>query len=239
MRLVAAALVLALGAAPIAAQRVETLWSLGVRAPIGGELVVPVPIPAQVGFASLPTSFSETTGIVVGADARISLIGALGLRTGLSVTRAQRVIERGPVAGCRRCSTTLVSGLLGVSLRQPISARLQVEAAVGGELIHLGGEAYAQPLDVHTGANVVPTGRVVGGTNASLGSVLALRRAGAIRLDGRLRRYHITSRWTDPARMVNNPGAIESRPYTDLLVTIGWSPRAIGAPSGRSARVLR
>ena len=225
MRIVVALFVLALSAPPVAAQRVETNWSIGVRAPIGGELVVPVPLPAPIGFASLPTSLSETTGIVAGADARIPLIGALGLRTGLSVSRAQRVIERGPVAGCRRCSVTLVSGLLGVSLRQPITARLHVEAGVGGELIHLGGEAYSKPLDVLTGADVVPSSRVVGGTNASLGSVLALQRAGAIRLDATLRRYHITSRWSDPAVMVNNPGEIESRPYTDLLVTIGWSPR--------------
>lgn len=214
----------AIGAAPLAAQRIEPSLYFGVRAPVGGELIVPVPVPATVGFLSVPRTFSETNGTVMGASARVRLRGALGLNTGVAVVMAGRFSESPGVRACRKCASTLVSGLVGLGVRHPLTARLRVEAAVGGELIHLGGEAYAEPLDVGAAADIVPTRRFVGGTNASLGSVLSLRRGGAIRLNAQWRRYHITSRWTDPT-FDQAADAIVSRPYTDLLLTIGWSPR--------------
>ena len=225
MRVLVPVLAAAISAAPLASQRVEPILYFGVRLPVGGELVVPVPIPAVMGFRSIPRTFSEAHGTVVGVSARVQLLGALGLKTGVAVTMAERISDAPGFTVCRKCATTLVSGLLGLAVRHPVTARLRVEAAVGAELIHLDGEVYAEPLDVLAVADIVPTRRFVGGTNASLGSVLSLRRAGAIRFDAQWRRYHITSRWTDQTYGAI-AGTIESSPYTDLLLTIGWSPPA-------------
>ncbi len=212
-------------AAPVEAQRVEPSVYFGMRASVGGQVIVPVPAPASSGFLSIPRTFRETSGTIVGASARVRLLGALGLNTGVAVAMANRLSESPDATLCRKCSSTLVSGLLGLAVRHPLTTRLLVEAGVGGELIHLGGDAYAEPLDVLASADVVPTRRVVGGTNASLGSVLSLQRGGAIMLNAQWRRYHITSRWTDPT-FEQTAGSIVSSPYTDLLLTIGWSPQA-------------
>lgn len=216
-------LLAAAAAAPLAAQRIEPEFYFGMRASVAGELVVPVPIPANVGFASTPRTFSERSGFVVGGSARIPLGDVWGVLTGVNVVVAERFSETGGITRRPTSSTVLTSGQLGLSVLKPLTERLGVVAALGGELIHLGGEVYAEGFDWIVGSNVEPTRRLVAGTNASVGARYSLRRAGAVRLNAQWRRYRIESRWSDPT-YDDIYGSPESRPYSDLLVTVGWSP---------------
>ena len=217
---------LALAVIPTAldAQRLEPSVRAGLRAPAGGQLVVPVALPATTGFLSVPSTFSERGGLYVSASARAALTETVGVVGGLSVTTSERFAESPGVTACRSCPTRLLSGLLGVSVRRRIGSRFRVETGIGGEWIHLGGEAYNDPLTGPGIIGVEPTRRVVGGTNATVGAAVVLRRGGAVRVDAQLRRYSITSRWTDPAVSSVN-GRLVSTPYSDLLLSVGWSPR--------------
>lgn len=223
LRIALTAVVLLLTPLPLAAQRIEPSVHAGLRAPTGGELVVPVPVPASSGFSAIPRSFTETGGVTVGAGARIRLTGTLGVATGLSATFAQRDVDANILTNCNPCSSTLLSALLGLSARRSLTERLRLDGTLGGELIRLGGDAHDAPMDVGSFAGVEATRRTVGASVASLGAAYMLRGGSALRLDVQLRRYTVTYRWTDPS-FVTLFGAPTSTPYTDVRVTLGWRP---------------
>lgn len=222
MRPVVPVLVLALGlsAGPLAAQRFEPSFQLGFRTPIGGDLVVPVPTPGNVGFTSAPRTFTETGGLVVGAGGRLRLNGTFGLATGLAATLAERTTDWNGSTNCRPCSNTIVNALLGLSARRALDERYTLEAMIGGEAIHLTGDA--QELDVGTTANVVPTSRTVGGLSASVGTTLAPLSSGLLRLDLLFRAYAVRSKWADPT-LTQIYGDPEAASVRDLRIMLGWS----------------
>jgi len=213
-------LALMLASLPLAAQRFEPSFQLGFRAPISGDLVVPVPTPGGVGFTSTPRTFTETGGLVVGVGGRVRLNDTFGLATGLSATLAERTTEWNGNTNCRPCSNTIVNGLLGISARRALNARYTLDAMLGGEAVHLTGDA--QELDVGTTGRVVPARKTVGGLTASVGTTLAPVSSGLLRLDLQLRAYSVRSEWTE-ASLTQIYGDPATSSVRDVRLTLGWS----------------
>jgi hypothetical protein len=220
LRLAAPAVALVLSALPLAAQRFEPSFQMGFRTPMASDLVVPVPTPGSVGFTSTPRTFTETGGIVFGAGGRLRLNNTLGLATGVSATLAERTTDWNGSTNCRPCSNTILNALLGVSARRALNARYTVDAMLGGEAIHLTGDA--QELDVGAAGNIVPESKTVGGLTAAVGTTLAPLSSGLLRLDVQLRAYSIRSKWTD-ASLTQNFGDPETTSVRDVRITLGWS----------------
>lgn len=220
LRLAVPILALMLASLPLAAQRFEPSFQLGFRAPISGDLVVPVPTPGGVGFPSTPRTFTETGGLVFGAGGRVRLNDTFGLATGLSATLAERTTEWNGNTNCRPCSNTIVNGLLGISARRALTARYTLDAMLGGEAVHLTGDA--QELDVGTTGRVVPASKTVGGLTASVGTTLAPVSSGLLRLDLQLRAYSVRSKWTDAGltQIYGDPATTSVR---DARITLGWT----------------
>lgn len=220
MHLAVPLIALMLASLPLAAQRFEPTFQLGFRTPIGGDLVVPVPTPGNVGFTSAPRTFTETGGLVFGAGGRLRLTENFGLATGLSATLAERTTDWNGNTSCRPCSNTIVSALLGVSARRALNERYTLDAMLGGEAIHLAGDA--QEIDVGSTGDIVPASKTVGGLTASIGSTLAPVSSGLLRLDVQLRAYSIRSKWSDPL-LTQTYGDPETASVRDMRIILGWT----------------
>ena len=184
--------------------------------------MVPIALPPSAGIPSAPWTFREHRGVFFGGAARIRINGTLGLVGGLSATLSERSTNYESMTSCQSCESVLLGGRLGLSARRNISPNVRLEGGIDGELIHLGGEAYSQPMRGIGLRGVEPTKRLVGGTGFSIGSAFRPVFGGALRLNARARRYSVTSRWTDPEYSSVN-GQVRSTPYTDLLVSMGWT----------------
>lgn len=213
-------LALLVSSLPLAAQRFEPTFQLGFRTPIGGDLVVPVPTPGGVGFTSTPRTFTETGGLVFGAGGRLRLTDTFGVATGLSATLAERTTDWNGPTNCRPCSNTIVNGLLGLSARRALDERYTLDLVLGGEAIHLTGDA--QELDVGAAGDIVPTSKTVGGFTASIGTTLAPVSSGLLRLDVQWRAYSVPAKWTD-ASLTQTFGDPEAASVRDLRIILGWS----------------
>ncbi len=122
----------------------------------------------------------------------------------------------------------LVAPTLGAQLLEP-SIQIGLRVPMSGELVVpvtllSGLAAFSARRAVGTRSRVEPSRRVVGGAIASVGAARTLRRGGTVRVDAPVRPYRIISRWTDPGSE-SLYGAISSTPYSDVVVTLGWSPR--------------
>lgn len=194
---------------------------------------VRLPLPASSGFSGRPYTFREGDGITAAATVRAPVIGPFWLNTGVSISSVRRFFDAPVVAGsvsCQECTGLLTSGFVGISTRVPVSARLSLDGGVSGELIHLGGEGYAQPLVIASMLEIEPARRLVGASVASIGSTLRLRERGAVRIDVQLRRYRIAFRSGNGAIAIA-ADSISSTPSTDVRLTVGWTPPlSRGAP---------
>lgn len=208
----------------LGAQAVELQVHAGVRAPLAGALTVPVPEAAQVGFVSIPRKFEESIGTIVGVALRTPATSPLALRSGISATFSSLRADAAGIATCDPCATRLVGGSLAASLRRDLSDRLLIDGAIGGELLHLGGAAYAQPLVVR-GNEVVPNRRTLPAAIGSVGARYRLPRRGTLSIDLQARRYHVRARWAEPS-LNTTAGVVTATPSTDLLVNFGWIPGA-------------
>jgi hypothetical protein len=137
---VGAALALCTTAAP--AQRFFVTPLAGGTSPLGGELIMYVPIPATVGFESIPQRYEYQAGTSFGALLEWRRASRLDFAVLATVNLSERSVSdpSGPQA-CDVCGSTIVGlGFLANS-QFKLGPRTELTVGLGPELLFYGGDA--------------------------------------------------------------------------------------------------
>lgn len=201
------------------AQRLELTPIFGASRPLGGEMVLWVPIPVTAGFDSVAHTYTMQPGAVYGLRAEFRARGRLGFVGTFSVTSAERRRDTDPaVDPCETCTSIIYSGSLMATVHAELRQRLRLQAGVGAELLKLTGSAYTDP-DFPPPSQVVVRDPSIG-LLLGVGVSYSVARRHRVRLDAFLRRYDPKYEWRDAS--IGGP-AFSQTAHSDLLLTLGWS----------------